>query len=114
MAALRLAQSFSTVVDPAKGLCPSAVPSCVVQSGVLVVWPCPLGALEGHRLCRWCCDCGSLSTAENSHDTAFSLLILGDDCEREIPKAWAWLQHPCVPPGCTEGHRGAQAAWIRH
>lgn len=51
---------------------------------MLVVWPCPVGAPERQGLCRWCCDHGSLSTAENSHDAAIPLLILGDNYERKM------------------------------
>ena len=64
-----------------------------LQANSAGVRPCPVGAPERQGLCHLCCDHGSLSTAENSHDTAISLLTLGDDYEREIPKAWTWLQH---------------------
>lgn len=86
MAALCLAQSFSTVVDPAKGLCPSAVLSCVVQSRVLVVGG--PGDVRDSRLWRGA-GCGGsgggMEGAPSRRGRALGLAV----CSGIVLRAWA-------------------------
>lgn len=110
MAAPRLAQSFSTVVVPAKGLCPSAVPSSAVQFGVLMVGS--PGDVRDSRLWRGA-GCGGsgggMEGAPSRRGRALGLAV----CSEVMLRAWAKGGGPVGRDGAGRlaGKRAEGGSW---